>query len=286
MTGGGRGPTATPARRDLIPEGGRIQCGHEGLRPPLPGRHPLLQRGGLLRGARGLGGPLVGELRRRPPLRAGADPGGGGAVPLRRRQPRRRRQAVPLQPGLHAAVRLALLGPRRGRLLAADGALLRAAPGRHPAGSGPAAGTRPAAGDRPRPAAGRVAGPHRVCERRRLTGPGGRLAMSDALSPLGAFGGTAPLFPLPDLVLFPAVVQPLHIFEPRYRQLMADALAGDRLMALALLKPGWEEDYQKRPPIHPVVCLGRIFKEERLPDGRYNLLLHGLSRARVREEIP
>jgi Lon protease-like protein len=101
---------------------------------------------------------------------------------------------------------------------------------------------------------------------------------------LGDFGGTARLFPLPNLVLFPAVVQPLHIFEPRYRRLMADALAGDRLMALALLRPGWEDDYQKSPPIYPVVCLGRIFKEERLADGRYNLLLHGLSRARVAEE--
>jgi Lon protease-like protein len=87
-------------------------------------------------------------------------------------------------------------------------------------------------------------------------------------------------------VLFPYVIQPLHIFEPRYRKLMADALADDRLMAMALLKPGWEEDYHKRPAIHPVVCLGKIFKEERLPDGRYNLLLHGLARARVLEELP
>ena len=103
---------------------------------------------------------------------------------------------------------------------------------------------------------------------------------------LGNFSGTARLFPLPNLVLFPYVIQPLHIFEPRYRRLMADALAGDRLMAMALLKPGWEEDYQQRPAIHPVVCLGKIFKEERLPDGRYNLLLHGLARARVLEELP
>jgi Lon protease-like protein len=93
------------------------------------------------------------------------------------------------------------------------------------------------------------------------------------------------LFPLPNLVLFPAVVQPLHIFEPRYREMMADALAGDRLLAMALLKPGWEADYHLAPPIHPTVCVGRIFQEERLPDGRYNLLLHGLARARVVEEI-
>jgi Lon protease-like protein len=109
--------------------------------------------------------------------------------------------------------------------------------------------------------------------------------MSDEPSPLADFGGVARLFPLPDLVLFPHVVQPLHVFEPRYRRLMADALAGDRLIALALLRPGWEEDYHKRPPVHDVVCLGRIFQEEELPDGRYNLLLHGLSRARVLEEL-
>ena len=100
------------------------------------------------------------------------------------------------------------------------------------------------------------------------------------------FKGTARLFPLPNLVLFPHLVQPLHVFEPRYRQLMADALEDDRLMALALLRPGWEEDYDKSPPIYPAVCLGRITQEERLPDGRYNLLLQGLARARVVEEIP
>jgi Lon protease-like protein len=110
--------------------------------------------------------------------------------------------------------------------------------------------------------------------------------MSDELPALDDFCGTARLFPLPNLVLFPHVAQPLHIFEPRYRQLMADALDDDRLIAMALLRPGWEEDYDKRPPIHPMVCLGRILQEQRLADGRYNLLLHGLSRARVVEEPP
>src|SRR5262249_30206454 len=109
--------------------------------------------------------------------------------------------------------------------------------------------------------------------------------MSDDLASLEGFGGEARLFPLPNLVLFPAVVQPLHIFEPRYRTLMADALAGDRLMALALLRPGWEEDYHQSPPVHSVVCLGKIFKEQLLPDGRYNLLLYGLARARILDEL-
>jgi Lon protease-like protein len=110
--------------------------------------------------------------------------------------------------------------------------------------------------------------------------------MSQDSPSLGDFRGKARLFPLPNLVLFPHVLQPLHIFEPRYRRLMADALADDRLITMALLKPGWEEVYDQRPPIHPVVCVGRIFQEERLADGRYNLLLHGVARARVREELP
>src|SRR5205823_11507801 len=110
--------------------------------------------------------------------------------------------------------------------------------------------------------------------------------MNDDEQALADFTGVARLFPLPNLVLFPHLVQPLHVFEPRYRQLMADALGDDRLMALALLRPGWEEDYHKSPPIYPAVCLGRITQEERLPDGRYNLLLQGLARARVIEEIP
>lgn len=105
-------------------------------------------------------------------------------------------------------------------------------------------------------------------------------------SPADEYSDIVCLFPLPNLVFFPHVVQPLHIFETRYRQMMTDALAGDRLLAMALLRPGWEEDYDKAPPIHPVVCVGRIFQEEKLADGRYNLLLHGLARARILEEVP
>lgn len=80
-------------------------------------------------------------------------------------------------------------------------------------------------------------------------------------------------------------MQALHIFEPRYRQMTADALVGDRLLAMALLQPGWEGDYGGRPALYPVVCLGRIVADERLPDGRYNLQLRGLCRARILEEI-
>jgi Lon protease-like protein len=110
--------------------------------------------------------------------------------------------------------------------------------------------------------------------------------MSDESSPLSDFAGTARLFPLPNLVLFPHVMQPLHIFEPRYRQMTADALAGDRLIALVLLKPGWEVDYDATPPIHAVACLGRVVAEQSLDDGRYNILLRGLARIRIRTEVP
>jgi Lon protease-like protein len=99
------------------------------------------------------------------------------------------------------------------------------------------------------------------------------------------FRGVARLFPLPNLVLFPQVVQGLHIFEPRYRQLMADTLADDQLMALALLKPDWDDDNPGLPPIESIACLGRVSWHDQLPDGRYNLRLRGLTRIRIVEEL-
>ena len=111
--------------------------------------------------------------------------------------------------------------------------------------------------------------------------------MTDDQAALAGFDGRARLFPLPNLVLFPHVVQGLHIFEPRYRQLMADALAGDGTITMVLLRPDWgEEEYDAKPAIEPVACLGRIVWHERLPDGRYNLRLRGLSRVRLVEEVP
>lgn len=103
---------------------------------------------------------------------------------------------------------------------------------------------------------------------------------------LDDFGGVARLFPLPNLVLFPHVMQPLHVFEPRYRDLLADALESDRLMALGLLKPGWEAQYEDRPPIYPVACLGRIVTSHQLANGSSNLLLMGLKRVRLVRELP
>lgn len=100
------------------------------------------------------------------------------------------------------------------------------------------------------------------------------------------FSGRVRLFPLPDLVMFPHVLQPLHIFEPRYRALFEAALADDRLIAMAVLAPGWERDYDGRPPIQPYACLGRIATHQRLEDGRYNLLLQGVRRVKIVRELP
>jgi uncharacterized protein len=99
------------------------------------------------------------------------------------------------------------------------------------------------------------------------------------------FSGVVPVFPLPNVVLLPGMFLPLHIFEPRYRQMTADALQGERLIAMALLKPGWQQDYEGSPPIHEIVGVGKIVEDAKLPDGRYNLVLFGLSRVRILEEI-
>ena len=93
-----------------------------------------------------------------------------------------------------------------------------------------------------------------------------------------------PIFPLPNVVLFPNVFLPLHIFEPRYREMVADALATDRLIGMALLRPGWERDYEGRPPIYPIGCSGVITHADRLADGRYNIVLRGLERFQIVEE--
>ena len=97
---------------------------------------------------------------------------------------------------------------------------------------------------------------------------------------------TIPLFPLPNVVLFPNVYLPLHVFEARYRQLMNRALAGERIIGMVLLKPGYEAEYEGTPPIYPVGCAGSITHVERLPDGRFNLVLKGTGKFRIEREEP
>ena len=100
------------------------------------------------------------------------------------------------------------------------------------------------------------------------------------------FSGVVRLFPLPNLVLFPHVLQPLHIFEPRYCDLLEDALSDDRLLAMAVLAPGWEKDYEGRPPVRLMACLGRVATHVRLADGKHNLLLAGVARVALGTELP
>jgi uncharacterized protein len=95
---------------------------------------------------------------------------------------------------------------------------------------------------------------------------------------------TIPIFPLPNAVLFPNVFMPLHIFEPRYRAMVADALAGDRIIGMVLLKPGFEAEYEGRPPVYPIGCAGLITHSDLLPDGRYNIVLRGIEKFRVTGE--
>ena len=92
---------------------------------------------------------------------------------------------------------------------------------------------------------------------------------------------TIPIFPLPNVVLFPNVFLPLHIFEPRYRKMVDDALSGDRIIGMVLLRPGWEGDYEGRPPVYPIGCAGVITHAERLPDGRFNIVLRGMEKFRI-----
>lgn len=94
-----------------------------------------------------------------------------------------------------------------------------------------------------------------------------------------------PLFPLPNVVLFPRAVLPLHIFEERYKEMTADILRGNGQIAMALLKSGWEKCYYQQPAIEPVVCAGRIVSHEKLSDGTYNFLLEGVLRARIVREF-
>lgn len=96
--------------------------------------------------------------------------------------------------------------------------------------------------------------------------------------------GQIPIFPLPNVVLFPNVFLPLHIFEPRYRDMVRDALTGDRIIGMTLLKEGWQRHADPSPPVYPIGCAGLITHVESLADGRYNIVLRGFERFRITGE--
>ena len=99
------------------------------------------------------------------------------------------------------------------------------------------------------------------------------------------FDGVVRLFPLPNLVLFPHVIQALHIFEPRYCEMLTEALESDHLITMALLVPGWESQLQGKPNLGNTVCIGRIISHTPTDDGHHNILMAGLQRARILEEL-
>jgi Lon protease-like protein len=95
-----------------------------------------------------------------------------------------------------------------------------------------------------------------------------------------------PIFPLPNCVLLPGGLLPLHVFEPRYRELTRDCLAGNHYMAVARLRPGYQTGYYGRPPVYDRCGVGKIICSEELPDGRFALLLRGVARVEIARELP
>lgn len=118
------------------------------------------------------------------------------------------------------------------------------------------------------------------------------LPLPGSLMPFGSdnalpdnFSGSVKLFPLPNLVLFPGVIQALHIFELRYRKMLEDALTSDKLITMAVTEPSPNVNLQFSPKLQPTVCIGKIITHHQLEDGRFNLLLMGIQRARIVEEF-
>jgi Lon protease-like protein len=93
-----------------------------------------------------------------------------------------------------------------------------------------------------------------------------------------------PVFPLPNVVLFPKTYLPLHIFEPRYRAMVSDAAMSGQCIGMVLLKEGWETDYYGHPPVFSMGCVGRMASVQTLADGRSNILLQGLERFEIERE--
>jgi Lon protease-like protein len=114
--------------------------------------------------------------------------------------------------------------------------------------------------------------------------PGYEAAVKDALERVKAAAHRLKVFPLPSAVLLPGGVMPLHIFEPRYRAMVKDAVDGDGVFAMAQVLPGQEGTLAGLPDLDPMLCVGVVSMHEALEDGRSNLVLNGICRARVLRE--
>lgn len=95
-----------------------------------------------------------------------------------------------------------------------------------------------------------------------------------------------PIFPLYRVTLFPRSLLPLYVFEPRYREMTASCIEHGGIMAVASLRPGYQAEYEGRPPVRRVAGVGKIVAHRLNPDGTYNILLRGLGRVRILEELP
>jgi Lon protease-like protein len=102
---------------------------------------------------------------------------------------------------------------------------------------------------------------------------------------LSNFSGLVPLFPLATVVFFPNTLLPLHVFEPRYKQMINDVINDERIIGMVLLKPQWEKNYYGNPEIYDVACMGRIVSSEPVEDGKFNIVLYGLKRIRIVEIV-
>ncbi len=105
------------------------------------------------------------------------------------------------------------------------------------------------------------------------------------VSNLSNFSGMVPLFPLSTVVFFPNTLLPLHVFEPRYKQMVNDVIKSERIIGMALLKPGWQSNYYGNPEIYDVAGMGRIVSSETCTDGKINIVLYGLKRVRITEIV-
>ncbi|MDZ7290571.1 MAG: LON peptidase substrate-binding domain-containing protein [candidate division KSB1 bacterium] len=105
--------------------------------------------------------------------------------------------------------------------------------------------------------------------------------MARAHNLTGAVLPEIPIFPLPNVVFFPKIFLPLHVFEDRYKCMVQDALHGNQKIGMILLQEGWERDYYGAPPVYQIGCIGKIEAHEQLPQGRFNILLRGLTRFEI-----
>jgi hypothetical protein len=110
------------------------------------------------------------------------------------------------------------------------------------------------------------------------------IAIPSAAVAQDALPETIPIFPLEDVMLFPEMSVPLHIYEPRYKAMIADALKGNRIVGMVLLRPGYEKDYERSPSVFPVGVAGLINEVEELPNGEYNIVLGALTKYRITRE--